>query len=100
MCGRRICPACKRGFPDKPLAVCAECLAVLTERVEQQERAARRKAAIEQLLGVQREEIRVIEEGFLRDAPLARLFAQIAEARLVTRLRAIERGLNDDARRT
>ena len=98
VCARRICPECRRGFPDRPIAVCPECLAALTERTERLERADRRKAAIEQLLALQREQIRVIEDGALRNAPLANIVGMIAEVRFLRNLRNLERGLRDDAR--
>jgi hypothetical protein len=99
VCSRHLCPQCRRGFGEKQLAACPECLSVLNERLERYDRLLEEKAAFERLLAVYREQVRIVQHGMFHNYPCGDLLEQLAELHLMKKLKSLERAITDHAER-
>lgn len=99
VCCCHLCPQCRRGFGEKHLAVCPECLSALNERLERHDRLLQEKVAFERLLAVYREQIRIVQHGMFHAYPCGQLLEQLAESWLMRRLNRLERAITDHVER-
>jgi len=99
ICSRHLCPQCRRGFGEKQLTACPECLSILNERLELQDRLLQEKTAFERLVAVYREQVRIVQSGMFHNYPCGDLLEHLAELRLMQKLSKLERAITDHGKR-
>ena len=94
ICSRFLCSACRRGFPDKQLTVCPECLRDLIERREYHEKMIQEKICFDRRLSVYREQVQLLKHRSYYLDFLGELIEQFTQLRLARKLKQLERAIN------
>lgn len=99
VCSRRLCCICRRGFAGQSLViVCPYCLMQLRERQALQDRLLAEKAAFERQMVVQREWIKLLQNGPLRKLPGGNALSSLGQLGAMGKLRRLERSIENRGR--
>jgi len=91
VCGKTLCPACRRGFAPLKAICCTECLPALAERQDYEDRLVEDKIIFERRLAACREQVRLAEYGFFHVNPGGGLLEDLGEILLNRKLKRIEK---------
>ena len=99
LCLRFIGPYCKRGFAGQTqITVCPVCLNVLNHRQALQDKIAADKTNFERQIIIQRERIKLLQSGVLRQIPGGKTLSTLGQLAVMKRLRQIEQDQKERTR--
>jgi len=97
ICGRGpLCGRCRTGFPEKSLSVCSECLIVLRQRLDHQDRLLQKKVAFEQTLALYQAQLRFLQLLQQDKGGVAETIAGLARMRIARKIARLEKKLQQE----
>jgi len=90
VCGRTICPRCKRGF-NKDLTCCPDCYEILLLLKITEDRRAQEKIDFERIMTVEKHKLDLLNSKFFDNYPAVEIIRQIAGYQHLRNLQALEK---------
>lgn len=88
-----ICGSCRKGFAEKGLSVCSNCLPALKERLAHQDRLLQEKTTFEQVIAVCNAQLKLIQLLQHNKGKISKTLTRIAQLRVARKIARLEQQL-------